>query len=54
MDSKKTSAVWLHFEEQEGTDTTKCNCVGSLSNLRKHLKAKHAGTPPPPPTRQHG
>ena len=52
MDSKKTSTVWLHFEEQDGTDTAKCNLCrksfvyrgGCTSNLRKHLKAKHAGT----------
>ena len=31
MDIKKTSAVWLHFEEQEGTDTAKCNFCRSLS-----------------------
>ena len=57
MNSKKTSAVWLHFEEHEGTDTAKCNLCrkpfvyrgGCTSNLRKHLKAKHAGTPHPHP-----
>ena len=52
MDKKRTSAVWLHFEEQKGTGVAKCNLCrrpfayrgGSTSNLRKHLKTKHAGT----------
>ena len=59
MDSKKTSAVWLHFEDQEGSDTAKCNLCRKPFVYRggctMHIQpeetpeGKTCRNPPPPP-----